>query len=77
MFSLNNSKFIWLPFRFIYYFQLTPEGVALVFLSFKGSTQAHFVKTSITTKKFLTLRLKEDNDLNSAISAAQVLSINP
>ena len=49
----------------------------LAFLSFKGSTQAHFVKTSITTNKFLTLRLKEDNDLISAISAAQVLSINP
>ena len=46
------------------------------FLSFKGLTHAYLVKTSITHKKYLTFRLKEDNVLISVKSAAQILPSN-
>ena len=45
-------------------------------LSFKGIIQGHSVKTCITHSKYLTPRLKEDNDPISAKSAAQIVSLN-
>ena len=48
----------------------------LAVLCFKGLTQAYYVKTSITNNKYSTPQPKEDNDLNSAKSATQTLSLN-
>ena len=44
------------------------------FLSFKGSTDAYLVKTSITHNKYLTFLFLEDSDSISAKSSAQILS---
>ena len=46
------------------------------FLSFKGLTHAKLVQKSITPNKCLTLLFFEDNDILSAKSAAQILSLN-
>ena len=46
------------------------------FLSSQGLTQAYFMKTSIMHNKHLTPQFLEDNDLISAKSAAQILSLN-
>ena len=51
----------------------------LIFLTFKGLTYAHLVKTSMTYftfNKHLTFLFFEDNDPMSAKSAAQILSLN-
>ena len=46
------------------------------FLSFKSLTQAYLAKTSITHNKYLTPQFLEENNLNSAELAAQILSLN-
>ena len=48
----------------------------LNFLFFKGLTQEHLVNISITDNKYLTPQFLEYNHPISAISAAQILSLN-
>ena len=53
-----------------------PLRTVLAFLSTKGWTQAHLVRTSITHNNYWTPWLKEDNDPISAKYAAQILFLN-
>ena len=74
-FSLSTHNLFGLQFD-LFTILIKPCRNVLAFLSFKGLTQGYLLKTSMALNKYSIPRLKKYNDVITAETTTQILSLN-